>query len=197
MCLRRAPEKYITGAALDRAGVDRLWGPPHPPIHWLRWRFPRGLSGHQVPRSGMVELYLRSPICLPREVLYELGTGTTFLHSGSENAVKNIGQYVFCKRLPVIRAWPAGWCNFLRVYCGAKNLLSKSGTASQTLSPLGSGCCLIWPVTIPTTFASISLLFFPPPHCNCKFWGSWSSAFVPHPSIPGNENEKLLWYMIR
>jgi hypothetical protein len=23
MCLRRAPEKYITGAALDRAGLDR------------------------------------------------------------------------------------------------------------------------------------------------------------------------------
>jgi hypothetical protein len=24
MCLRRAPEKYIAGAALDRAGLDEL-----------------------------------------------------------------------------------------------------------------------------------------------------------------------------
>jgi hypothetical protein len=26
MCLRRAPEKYITGAALDRAGLDVMYG---------------------------------------------------------------------------------------------------------------------------------------------------------------------------
>jgi hypothetical protein len=36
MCLRRAPEKYIAGAALDRAGLDNLlidYGKVVSPMH--------------------------------------------------------------------------------------------------------------------------------------------------------------------